>query len=725
MKDITTTGSDKEMMHVDRSNTSAHKDNVYMTWHDGNVLQFARSTNLGLSFSTPISFTAEPRGIGSDITTDSAGNVYYFYPSTNSNSGIRMLKSTNGGASFAASTRVSTLNGSFDIAIPSMETRRAFIYTSADVDRNNDTIYVAWTDEENDSAGGSSASANHIWINVSKSTNGGASWTSCAIPHDTSDSIAAGNAQDRYHPWIKVGDDSTIHIGYYDTRHSSNRTGVDFYYSTSTDACSSWNESRFTTQTSSNLNDGQEWGDYNGLSVVLDKIAMTWTDNRAGKATFAGVATINGGNPPPPPPPPPPSDPVLSNGVPITGLAGTKDSQKNFTMNVPAGASNLSFNMSGGTGDADLYVKFGSAPTLTSYDCRPFIGGNTENCPIATAQAGTYHVMIVAFSTYSGVSLTGSYSTSTPNVAPTASFTSSCTDLACSFNASGSSDSDGTISSYSWSFGGTGVTASNTFASAGTFSVTLTVTDNDGATDTATQSVTVTAPPPPPPPTGNELTNGVSKTGLSGNKDSEQRFTMVVPAGASGLSFAMSGGSGDADLYVRFGSAPTTSTYDCRPFLGGNNETCNISNAQAGTYHVMIRAFSTFSSASLVGNFTTGGGGGQQSVFSTTTNANIPDNNSTGVTSNISVNRTGASNSVKITYSIVHTYRGDLTVQLRDPNGTITTLRSPSGGSANNINESKTVNKGSTSANGTWGLKVIDGAAADTGFIDSWSIEFL
>ena len=412
----------------------------------------------------------------------------------------------------------------------------------------------------------------------------------------------------------------------------------------------------------------------------------------------------------------------LTNGVAVTALADAKDNQKNFSMVVPSAATNLAFNMSGGTGDADLYVKFGSAPTLTSYDCRPFVGGNSESCPIASAQAGTYHVMIVAFSTYSGVSLTGSYSTSTTNNAPIASFTSSCTDLSCSFNAAGSSDSDGTISSYSWSFGTSGVSASNTFASAGTFSVTLTVTDNDGATDTATQSISVTAPPPP---SGNELSNGVAKSNLSGAKDTEQRFTMVVPAGATGLSFVMSGGSGDADLYVSFGSAPTTATYDCRPYLNGNNETCTITTAQAGTYHIMIRAFATYSGVSLTGSYTTGGGGTQQSLFSSTTNMDIPDNNSAGVTSNISVNRTGTSGSVKITYSIVHTYRGDLTVQLVDPVGTITTLRSPSGGSTNDINESITIDKGATAANGTWGLKVIDGANADTGFIDSWSIEFL
>ena len=425
----------------------------------------------------------------------------------------------------------------------------------------------------------------------------------------------------------------------------------------------------------------------------------------------AAVLAIGGTNPPP-------TSTVLSNGVAVTGLSGAQNSQQNFTLAVPSGASNLTFNMSGGSGDADLYVKFGSAPTLTSYDCRPYIGGNTENCPVTSAQAGTYHVMIVAYSTFSGVSLTGSYSTSVPNVAPNASFTYSCTDLTCSFNASGSSDSDGSITNYSWSFGGSGVTASNTFASAGNYSVTLTVTDDDGAIDNVSQSVSVTAPP-----TGNVLSNGVAKTNLSGAQNSQQNFTMSVPSGASSLSFAMSGGSGDADLYVKFGSAPTLSSYDCRPWLNGNNETCNITTAQTGTYHVMIVGYSAYSGVSLTGSYSTGGP--QQSLFSNTSNVNIPDNNSSGATSNISVNRTGVSGNVKITYNIVHTYRGDLTVQLIDPNNTVTTLRSPSGGGANNINESKTVNKGSTSANGTWGLKVIDGANLDTGYINSWSIEFL
>jgi PKD repeat protein len=86
----------------------------------------------------------------------------------------------------------------------------------------------------------------------------------------------------------------------------------------------------------------------------------------------------------------------------------------------------------------------------------------------------------------------------TPNQSPTASFTASCTDLSCDFDADGSSDSDGTIIHYSWDFDDanstTGETSSNNYASAGSYDVTLTVTDNEGETASSSQTVTATAP---------------------------------------------------------------------------------------------------------------------------------------------------------------------------------------------------------------------------------------
>jgi serine protease len=111
-----------------------------------------------------------------------------------------------------------------------------------------------------------------------------------------------------------------------------------------------------------------------------------------------------------------------------------------------------------------------------------------------------------------------------------------------------------------------------------------------------------TTPPPPPPPAGDVLQNNVARV-ISGARGTDTRFTMVVPAGRTSLSFTISGGTGDADLYVRFGSAPTLTTYDCRPYRNGNNETCTISNIRAGTYHVNVRGYSAYSNVTLVGRY--------------------------------------------------------------------------------------------------------------------------
>jgi serine protease len=123
----------------------------------------------------------------------------------------------------------------------------------------------------------------------------------------------------------------------------------------------------------------------------------------------------------------------LSNGVTVTGLAASTGNSLHYTMQVPSGASNLKFVITGGTGDADLYVKYGSEPTDSSYDCRPYKSGNEETCSFASPSAGTWYVRVKAYSSFSGVSLTGSYDTST---APC----SGCTKYTGSLSGSGDYD---------------------------------------------------------------------------------------------------------------------------------------------------------------------------------------------------------------------------------------------------------------------------------------------
>ena len=228
----------------------------------------------------------------------------------------------------------------------------------------------------------------------------------------------------------------------------------------------------------------------------------------------------------------------------------------------------------------------------------------------------------------------------------------------------------------------------------------------------------------PPPTGGGPLTNGVAKTGIAASTGASVNYTLVVPAGATGLKFVTSGGTGDSDMYVKFGSAPTDTVYDCRPYASGNAETCTIATAQAGTYYVRLKAYSTFSGVSLTGSYTTGGGGGGTQTYSNGTDVAIGDN--TTVNSPITVSgRTGnGPTNASVTVAIVHTYRGDLKVDLVAPDGSLYNISNRAGGSADNINGTFTFNLSTEALNGTWNLRVNDNAAGDVGRIDSWSITF-
>jgi Zn-dependent metalloprotease len=220
----------------------------------------------------------------------------------------------------------------------------------------------------------------------------------------------------------------------------------------------------------------------------------------------------------------------LQNGVAVTGLAGSTGQDLTYKISVPAGATNLVFAMSGGTGDADMYTKFGSAPTTSSYDCRPYVSGNSETCTVAAPQAGDYYVVVHGYAAFSGVTLKASY---TP--------------------AGGGGGGGGSPG---------------------------------------------------------ELQNGVPVTGVAAATGADNDFSIVVPSGASNLVMSISGGTGDADLYTKFGSAPTTSSYDCRPYKTGNSESCSVAAPQAGTYYLKVHGYAAYSGVTVKASFSTGGGGG-------------------------------------------------------------------------------------------------------------------
>jgi Zn-dependent metalloprotease len=106
------------------------------------------------------------------------------------------------------------------------------------------------------------------------------------------------------------------------------------------------------------------------------------------------------------------------------------------------------------------------------------------------------------------------------------------------------------------------------------------------------------------------------------------------------------------------------------------------------------------------------------------TDVSIPDAGS-AVTSSIVISgcARSASATSTIAVNIVHTYRGDLKVDLVAPDGTVYALKATSTtDSADNVVTTYTKNLSSEAANGTWGLRVQDLYSADTGYINTWTL---
>ncbi len=132
------------------------------------------------------------------------------------------------------------------------------------------------------------------------------------------------------------------------------------------------------------------------------------------------------------------------------------------------------------------------------------------------------------------------------------------------------------------------------------------ITEGDETNNTVDGNVTTVAPTP--------LADGVPATSLAGGAGSQTYFSIEVPLPAASaastasmantLTVTLSGGAGNADLFVRFAELPTTTEFDCSSVTGGNAESCVIDDPAGGTWFAMLTGASAFSGVTLVGDLT-------------------------------------------------------------------------------------------------------------------------
>jgi hypothetical protein len=287
------TSTDKQIMWVDHSATSPFKDNIYVIWHNGLPAFMNRRTGPTGSWQTPIQVSgAESTGtaIGADVKTNANGDVFGFWPTT-TNRKILVVKSTNGGVSYGTPVQIGSTFDSFDIGVPSFNSRRILIYVSGGAYRTatKDLVYATWTDltgaagctAAGNEPGSNAASTCKTRVWFSRSTDGGATWAPAVMINNQA------SLNDQYNQWMVV-DETTGALGlmYYDTVADPARKKTDVYYQSSFDDGVTWfapvKVTSAQTDESVGGDQGNQYGDYNSLSGIAGQFFPSWTDRRGG-----------------------------------------------------------------------------------------------------------------------------------------------------------------------------------------------------------------------------------------------------------------------------------------------------------------------------------------------------------------------------------------------------------------------------------------------------------
>ncbi len=297
------TFTDKPSVWVDRSSGST-KDNMYVVWHLGAICYANTRNGPSGTWGTPQIISGNEttnNADGGDIKTNAFGEVFCFWPDAGGQT-IRVAKSVDGGSSFGALTgdqvKIASTFGSFLIDIPAQAIRFSgpsigcLIYVTGGAYRTAtvNNVYAIWHDLSGEAnctlvtqepgTNVNSTCKTRIWFN--SSNDGGQTWNGAVMINNQS------SKNDQFFPRLAV-DDTTgdLMVVYYDTVNDPNRVSAEIWTQYSTDGGNTWSPAvqvatAPTNESTGNEDEGNQFGDYIGMTGYSGRYFACWTDRRGG-----------------------------------------------------------------------------------------------------------------------------------------------------------------------------------------------------------------------------------------------------------------------------------------------------------------------------------------------------------------------------------------------------------------------------------------------------------
>ncbi len=312
-KDLSTHILDKPWIAVDPTNTSR----LYVTYTDFDssgasatcgasfrtAIELVRSTDGGANWDAPVVIVEvcgeDPFVEGSQVAVGPGGQVYVAWEAFAADFVTREIdirKSTDNGVTFGAVVKVDDvtcvgdcffLQGAFrNFDLPSLAVDRSGLAT-------NGNLYVAWNDARNFSVPDAlSGSYGYADVLVSRSTDGGATWSAPVRANKNTEPLPSGLGTDQYQPGIAVDKSGRIGVCFYDRRKDPNNFLIDRFCASSTNAGVSWSNTRISRKSFAPITcqdfllDCAYMGDYDSLTNDFTKVNTgfigAWGDNSLG-----------------------------------------------------------------------------------------------------------------------------------------------------------------------------------------------------------------------------------------------------------------------------------------------------------------------------------------------------------------------------------------------------------------------------------------------------------